>query len=55
VQDRVITRLIGKCLKAGVLEGGAISYNDAGSPQGGVISPILEKPKIHHSIYAANP
>jgi len=41
VQDGVITRLIGKWLKAGVLEGGSISYNDEGSPQGGVISPLL--------------
>lgn len=41
VQDGVITRLIGKWLKAGVLEGGTISFNDEGSPQGGVISPLL--------------
>jgi RNA-directed DNA polymerase len=47
VQDGVITRLIGKWLKAGVLEGGSISYNDAGSPQGGVISPILSNIYLH--------
>ena len=41
VQDGVITRLIDKWLKAGVLEGGTISYNEDGSPQGGVISPLL--------------
>lgn len=41
VQDGVITRLIGKWLKAGVLEKGTISFNDKGSPQGGVISPLL--------------
>jgi len=41
VQDGVITRLIGKWLKAGVLEKGTISFNDEGSPQGGVISPLL--------------
>jgi len=41
VQDGVITRLIGKWLKVGVLEKGTISFNDEGSPQGGVISPLL--------------
>jgi hypothetical protein len=47
VQDGVITRLIGKWLKAGVLEGGSISYNDEGSPQGGVISPLLSNIYLH--------
>jgi len=47
VQDGVITKLIGKWLKAGVLEGGTISYNEAGSPQGGVISPLLSNIYLH--------
>ena len=47
VKDGVITRLIGKWLKAGVLEGGSISYNDEGSPQGGVISPLLSNIYLH--------
>ena len=47
VQDGVITRLIGKWLKAGVLEGDSISYNDEGSPQGGVISPLLSNIYLH--------
>ena len=41
VQDGVIIRLIGKWLKSGVLERGTISFNDKGSPQGGMISPLL--------------
>jgi len=41
VRDGVLKRLIGKWLKAGVMEDGNISYPDAGSPQGGVISPML--------------
>ena len=36
VRDGVVLRLIGKWLKAGVLEEGLLSYPDAGSPQGGV-------------------
>jgi len=47
VHDGVITRLIGKWLKAGVLEGGTISYSDEGSPQGGVISPMLSNIYLH--------
>jgi retron-type reverse transcriptase len=43
----VITRLVGKWLKAGVLEEGNISYKDEGSPQGGVISPLLSNIYLH--------
>jgi len=41
VRDGVIVRLLGKWLKAGVCEDGSISHPDKGTPQGGVISPIL--------------
>jgi group II intron reverse transcriptase/maturase len=36
-----IRRFIGKWMKAGVLEGNILSHPDVGSPQGGVISPLL--------------
>ena len=39
VRDGVLKRLIGKWLNAGVMESGSVSYPDAGSPQGGVITP----------------
>jgi RNA-directed DNA polymerase len=39
VRDGVLLRLISKWLNAGVMEGGAIEYPDAGRPQGGVITP----------------
>jgi group II intron reverse transcriptase/maturase len=48
VLDGVLLRLIGKWLKAGVLEDGNISYPDAGSPQGGVISPLLANIFLHY-------
>jgi RNA-directed DNA polymerase len=48
VRDGVLKRLIGKWLKAGVLEEGSISYPDAGSPQGGVISPLLANVYLHY-------
>jgi len=48
VSDGVITRLVGKWLNAGVQEQGQISYPEAGSPQGGVISPLLSNIYLHH-------
>jgi RNA-directed DNA polymerase len=48
VQDGVLRRLIGKWLNAGVLEDGAISYPDEGTPQGGVISPLLANVYLHY-------
>ena len=39
VRDGVLLRLIGKWLKAGVMEDGGVSYPESGSPQGGVVTP----------------
>jgi len=47
VRDGTLLRLIGKWLNAGVLENGGVSYPDAGSPQGGVVSPILANVYLH--------
>lgn len=47
VLDGVLLRLIGKWLKAGVLEEGTLTYPRAGSPQGGVISPLLANVFLH--------
>ena len=43
----MLLRLIGKWLNAGVLESGNVSYPDSGTPQGGVISPILANVFLH--------
>lgn len=48
VRDGVILRLIGKWLNAGVLDLGNISYPEHGSPQGGVVSPILANAYLHY-------
>lgn len=50
VRDGVILRLIGKWLKAGVLEGAELSRPEAGTPQGGVISPLLANIYLHEVI-----
>jgi group II intron reverse transcriptase/maturase len=47
VRDGVLLRLIGKWLNAGVMEGRALSHPDAGTPQGGVISPLLANIYLH--------
>ena len=47
VQDGVIRRTIDKWLKAGVQEDGSLSVPETGTPQGGVISPILANVYLH--------
>jgi hypothetical protein len=47
VRDGVLLRLIDKWLRAGVLDGGERSYPEAGTPQGGVISPLLANVYLH--------
>jgi RNA-directed DNA polymerase len=48
VNDGGILRLIGKWLKAGVSEGGEVIYPDRGTPQGGVVSPVLSNIFLHY-------
>ncbi len=47
IRDGVLRRAIDKWLKAGVLEEGTVRRNELGSPQGGVISPILANVYLH--------
>jgi group II intron reverse transcriptase/maturase len=47
IGDGVVLRLIGKWLNAGVMEDGALSYPGSGTPQGGVISPLLSNVYLH--------
>jgi RNA-directed DNA polymerase len=47
VRDGVITQLIDKWLKAGVVDGKELFYPKKGTPQGGVISPILSNICLH--------
>lgn len=48
IRDSAVLRLIGKWLNAGVMEDGSISHPESGSPQGGVISPLLANLYLHH-------
>ena len=47
VRDGVLLRLIDKWLNAGVLEEENVSFPEAGSQQGGVISPVLANVYLH--------
>ena len=47
VRDGVLLRLIGKWLNAGVMESGYTTYPVSGTPQGGVISPLLSNVYLH--------
>jgi RNA-directed DNA polymerase len=47
IRDGVVRRMIDKWLKAGVMDKGQLSYRDEGTPQGGVISPLLSNIYLH--------
>jgi group II intron reverse transcriptase/maturase len=48
IRDGVLLRLIGKWLNAGVLEDGCVTHPGQGSPQGGVVSPMLSNVFLHY-------
>lgn len=48
VRDGVLKRLIGKWLNAGVLAEGCLHRSGSGTPQGGVISPLLANIYLHY-------
>jgi group II intron reverse transcriptase/maturase len=47
VYDRRMIKLLRQWLKAGVMEGGAVTATVKGTPQGGVISPLLSNIYLH--------
>lgn len=47
VHDPKLLRLVRGWLKAGILEDGAVNYPETGTPQGGVLSPLLSNIYLH--------
>ena len=47
IADGVILRLIGKWLRAGVMQDGVVVRTAAGTPQGGPLSPVLANVYLH--------
>ena len=48
IGDERVIRLVRKWLKAGVLDEGALSVSDEGTPQGAVVSPLLANVFLHY-------
>lgn len=51
IDDEAFVRLIGKWLSAGVLEeDGQVLHPTAGTPQGGIVSPVLANVYLHYAL-----
>ena len=50
IADKRVLRYVKRFLKAGIMENGALSASDKGTPQGGIVSPILANIYLHYSL-----
>ncbi len=50
IGDKRIQRMVKRFLKAGVWEDGSVTISDEGTPQGGVISPLLANIYLHYGL-----
>jgi len=48
IVDPCFLRIIGRFLKAGVMDDGAVSASEEGTPQGGLVSPVLANIYLHY-------
>ncbi len=48
IADRRFVRTIQRFLKAGVMEDGVVAASDEGTPQGGLVSPVLSNIYLHY-------
>jgi group II intron reverse transcriptase/maturase len=50
IGDKRIQRMVKRFLRAGVSEDGSVTVSDEGTPQGGVISPLLANIYLHYAL-----
>ncbi len=50
IEDKRIQRMVKRFLRAGVSEDGSVTISDKGTPQGGVISPLLANLYLHYAL-----
>jgi RNA-directed DNA polymerase len=50
IGDKRIQRMVKRFLRAGVAEDGSVTISDEGTPQGGVISPLLANIYLHYAL-----
>ena len=50
IADRALLRLIGRILKSGIMEEGKYWETETGTPQGGIVSPILANIYLHYAL-----
>jgi RNA-directed DNA polymerase len=50
IEDKRVQRMVKRFLKAGVAEDGCVTVSDEGTPQGGVISPLLANIYLHYAL-----
>lgn len=50
IADKRVLRYVKRFLKAGIMEEGAVSASSKGTPQGGLISPVLANIYLHYSL-----
>jgi group II intron reverse transcriptase/maturase len=48
IEDKRVQRMVKRFLRAGVSEDGSVTVSDEGTPQGGVISPLLANIYLHY-------
>jgi group II intron reverse transcriptase/maturase len=50
IEDKRVQRMVKRFLMAGVAEDGSVTMSDEGTPQGGVISPLLANIYLHYTL-----
>lgn len=50
IEDKRIQRMVKRFLRAGISEDGSVTVSDEGTPQGGVISPLLANIYLHYAL-----